>query len=583
MASVKLEEEGVEVLSNRASAPKEIWPLLLTLVGGLVCYGLFVNRGLGLSVIGYSIAPAERVLQGEVPYRDFLFNYTPGILWVNAALMKVFGVTLMSTRIGLFAFKLITLLALYYLGRRLTNRWAGLVPVALTLAWPGHQQIFNVYPDQYLVLFALAGLLCMLNYDKTNGAGWLVLCGVATGLVFLFKYNVGVLLVASSTVVILMREVMTTRRITGAAKGIAAYLLGFAGVAGALIAYLIYSHAFGAMVGHFLHHAAEYSETRSVGLPSPNVLLPAVVLLPLLAIGLVILFGAGRAFGVYWIAALIVDSWFVLQAARGKVFSDSVIASVAYFPPLVFVVALALAAWHLKNKKRIESWWRDNGAIMITGLFALAVYLEVFPRADYYHLVRVLPPVFLFLVVLLNRSLAPLADFLRRYVPSPPRNALLILATPIVFLLVVGVHDTWQPQFDAGFHFRDNRELAIQRGRGILVEERQADLTEGLVRLIQDNSSPDDYIFSFAQRGSALYFLAGRRNPTRFLWWRSVGISGEEREGVMTMISNRRARLIIVQDIEANKEIQDFIGSNYERIGSVADIAVFGLRSQERQ
>jgi 4-amino-4-deoxy-L-arabinose transferase-like glycosyltransferase len=587
MASVKLEDERPHVpnavLNNRASAAKEIWPILLTLVGGLVCYGLFVNRGLGLSVIGYSIAPAERVLQGEVPYRDFLFNYTPGILWVNAALMKVFGVTLMSTRIGLFVFKLTTLLALYYLGRRLTNRWAALVPVALTLAWPGHQQIFNVYPDQYLVLFALAGLLCMLNYDKTNGAGWLVLCGLATGLVFLFKYNVGVLLVASSTVVILMRELMTTRRIAGAAKAISTYVVGFGVVAGALVAYLIYNHAFGAMVGHFLHHAAEYSETRSVGLPSPDVLLPAVVLLPLMAIGLVILFGAGRAFGVYWIAALTVDSWFVLQATRGKVFSDSVIASVAYFPPLVFIIALALAAWQLKNKKRVEGWWGDKGAITITGLFGLAIYLEVFPRADYYHLVRVLPPVFLFLILLLNRGLAPLADFLRRYVSLPTRSALLILATPIVFLMVVGVHDTWQPQFDSGFHFRDNRELAIARGRGILVEEKQAELTEGLVRLIQDNSTPDDYIFSFAQRGSGLYFLAARRNPTCFLWWRSVGISGEEREGVMTMISNRRARLIIVQDIDANREIQDFIGSNYERIGSVADIAVFGLRSQERQ
>ncbi len=579
MASVRLEEERPDVLNTRASGPKEILPILLTLVGGLVCYGLFVNRGLGLSVIGYSIAPAERVMQGEVPYRDFLFNYTPGILWVNALLMKAFGATLMVTRIGLFVFKLTTLLALYYVGRRLTNRWAALVPVALTLAWPGHQQIFNVYPDQYLVLFALAGLLCMWNYDRTSGAGWLVLCGLATGLVFLFKYNVGVLLVASSTVVILMRELMTTRRVTGAAKAVAIYLIGFGVVAGVLVAYLTYNHAFGAMVGHFLHHAAEYSETRSVGLPSPRLpLLSAVILLPAMAIGVLILVGAGRVFGFYWIAVLVVESRYVLQAIPGKAFSDSVIAWVAYFPPLVFVVALALAAWQLKNRQRIESWWRDYGAITITGLFALAVYLEVFPRADYYHLVRVLPPVFLFLVVLLNRSLPSLSELLRRRVPWPNWNAVLIVATPILCLLVAGVMDTWQPQFDSGFHFRDNRELAIERGQGILVEEKQAELTEGLVQLIQDNSSPDDYIFSFAQRGSGLYFLAARRNPTRFLWWRSVGISGEEREAVMTMISNRRAKLIIVQDTDANKEIQDFISANYEHIGTVTDIAVYGLR-----
>src|SRR6266849_1052844 len=143
MPGVKPEEDQrSEVLRRRLAAQRDAVPLLATCAAGLICYGLFYNRGLGLSVIGYSIAPAERVMQGEVPYRDFLFNYTPGILWLNALLMKAFGATLMATRIGLFVFKLTTLLELYYLGRRLMNRWAALVPVALTLAWPGYQQIF---------------------------------------------------------------------------------------------------------------------------------------------------------------------------------------------------------------------------------------------------------------------------------------------------------------------------------------------------------------------------------------------------------------------------------------------------------
>src|SRR6266404_6500268 len=173
MPGVRPQEDQPSEVHKRRRTPalSDVAPLLVTFIAGLVCYGLFVNRGLGLSVIGYSIAPAERVLQGEIPYRDFLFNYTPGILWVNSLLMKVFGPTLMATRIGLFVFKLATLLTLYHLGRRLTNRWIALVPVVLTLAWLGHQQIFNVYPDQYLMLFALAGLLCMLNYDSRGGEG----------------------------------------------------------------------------------------------------------------------------------------------------------------------------------------------------------------------------------------------------------------------------------------------------------------------------------------------------------------------------------------------------------------------------
>src|SRR5215470_3292565 len=84
-------------------------PLLITIAAGVLVYGLFYNRGIWLAVVGYSVSPAQRVLEGEVPYRDFLFNYTPGILWLNAQLMKTFGISLMPIHLGLLAFKLLTL------------------------------------------------------------------------------------------------------------------------------------------------------------------------------------------------------------------------------------------------------------------------------------------------------------------------------------------------------------------------------------------------------------------------------------------------------------------------------------------
>src|ERR1051325_7425202 len=112
-------------------------PPLVTMGAGAICFGLVYRRGLGLAVIGYTVAPTERVLQGEVPYRDFLFNYTPGILWLNALLMKLFGVSMLTVRAGLLVTKLATLLLVYVLARRLTNERLALLPVALTLAWLG--------------------------------------------------------------------------------------------------------------------------------------------------------------------------------------------------------------------------------------------------------------------------------------------------------------------------------------------------------------------------------------------------------------------------------------------------------------
>ncbi|HWC77003.1 MAG TPA: hypothetical protein VG778_06045, partial [Blastocatellia bacterium] len=84
---------GVEdpARDRRLTALKNALPVLITVAAGLLCYGLFVRRSVWLSVVGYSVSPSERVLNGEVPYRDFLYNYTPGTLWFNALLMKLFG------------------------------------------------------------------------------------------------------------------------------------------------------------------------------------------------------------------------------------------------------------------------------------------------------------------------------------------------------------------------------------------------------------------------------------------------------------------------------------------------------------
>ena len=174
LSSLSVETEPqTESSPRRRFSLRDALPFAITFLAGLFCYGLFVKRGVWLSVIGYSVSPSERVLNGEIPYRDFLYNYTPGMLWVNALLMKAFGVSLLTINYGLLAFKLLTLLALYVVTKRLTSRWVALIPVTLTLSWLGHKYIFGVVPTQYSLLFVLIGLLFMLNYDRTIiGSGY---------------------------------------------------------------------------------------------------------------------------------------------------------------------------------------------------------------------------------------------------------------------------------------------------------------------------------------------------------------------------------------------------------------------------
>jgi hypothetical protein len=174
----------------------------------------------------------------------------------------------------------------------------------------------------------------MLTYDKTGRAGWLLLCGLAIGVVFVFKYNVGVLLFGSGALAVIARELAVTRRIRNVPKNIVVYITGFALIAAALAGYLVYNQAFGAMIDHFLHHAAEYSETRSVMLPPAGVVLPAALAsLAAIGVGLLLIRRAGRYFGAYVAVVLVIGTIILLAPAKAAPLNQSAIASVAYFPP----------------------------------------------------------------------------------------------------------------------------------------------------------------------------------------------------------------------------------------------------------
>src|SRR5215470_15422627 len=109
----------------------------ITLLAAGLTYGLFLRHGVAPAVVGYNLVPSERVLLGEVPYRDFIYNYTPGVLWLNAALFKFLGTTLITARVGVYFSKVVAALSVYYVGPRYLPGWLELTAVLVKLAWVG--------------------------------------------------------------------------------------------------------------------------------------------------------------------------------------------------------------------------------------------------------------------------------------------------------------------------------------------------------------------------------------------------------------------------------------------------------------
>ncbi len=72
--------------------------MILTLALGFGFYSSYYNHGLILSDEGSLIRPAQRILTGEVPYRDFYHFYAPGRFYLLALLFRLGGEKFLISR-----------------------------------------------------------------------------------------------------------------------------------------------------------------------------------------------------------------------------------------------------------------------------------------------------------------------------------------------------------------------------------------------------------------------------------------------------------------------------------------------------
>jgi Dolichyl-phosphate-mannose-protein mannosyltransferase len=139
---------------------------------------------------GIVLAGAERILRGEVPYRDFFSFYTPGSFYLVALLFRVFGDSLVVGRASLAVTGAGCSVITYVLARRVCSRDIALF-AALLATIAGAAYRFLVLHNWYSTLLCCLAVYAAVHLIDSRKPIWALATGSLAALTVLFEQSKG--------------------------------------------------------------------------------------------------------------------------------------------------------------------------------------------------------------------------------------------------------------------------------------------------------------------------------------------------------------------------------------------------------
>lgn len=446
---------------------------------------------------GYLLGGVTRILDGQVPYRDFHHTYGPGRFYLVAFLFRLFGEDLLVLRALWLVMRTGVVVLAYLAGRRLLSRPGAVAAALFFVAAPGpwHKSFFH--------LFLLANFLALSGL-RGRGVRGSAAAGFLAGVTFLFRQDLGIFAGLSYGVLLLLG------RWTGETGKRAAFFAGFALLAVLPAAlYFAAEGALGAAAAKVLLAGAR--DNRTNALPFPPLLHP-------LSGG-----GTGAAF-------------FGLRLLY-------------YMPPPLYLFAGAAGLLHLLRRS-------GGTALLLAALLGALSFNQALWRSDLAHLLQALACFWLLLPWGVERAARWSAPLARAAVFALP--VLLFLATlgyarayesPVGPGRVAAEGLQPIPSYYLGSvaQVRGGAvRLPIERGRVRMAPDEAAFL-RAIGAALDRHSNPGDYMVT-VPGFQLLYFLFDRPNPTAYVHVRRAFDSPEEEDRYVRDLLDKPTRIVLLRD-----------------------------------
>jgi hypothetical protein len=474
---------------------------------------------------GFLAYGAVRVMQGEVPHRDFVSLQPPLSFYTVAGVFKLFGTSLASLRLlGLSIFLLLPLL-IYGIGRNFTGS---------------------------IVSCAAAAPACMFGIASYNFVPLAVWQGIAASL---------------AAVLFFLPAVFSKRQ----------WLAFPAGLLTAASLFLRHDQAVYTMLSIFAL-AIALGIARSDSISRAD--LKRVLLFWLVGIAIVLI----PAILVWWrlgalpemFRQLILFPFTTYRRTSARPFPnlfvwrsgwESTLVLLFYLPPFVQAIAAVCLVRSLIGRQLR----RRQAILTFLIIWSTLFYLQVVIRSDIIHLVITLPPFFL------------LVAFGWSIVREKARNhrklhiALCAVSTAFVAWIL------WMP-FTLPLVSGQTEQLTLDRG-GVRMSPAQAHVVADFVRHVQASVPPDRPILALPYM-PVFYFLCERRNPTRwnYLWPGDQTVHDHERlieeaerdPPVLVLLSQKREVAAFAPAIIR------YLRAHYLRTGDFGDVGIYTRKSEPK-
>lgn len=169
--------------------------LLFVLLFGLSLAGYKYNSTYliydwALADIGQTYMSALHLLEGQVPYRDFPYQWGPYSLYLTAYILKLFGIKISSIKLAMTLVVIATTGVTYLLGREFLPRFHAFF-AALIIHIIFIQNTLVPYANIFVVPVGLTALLLIVKYRQKRKEYFVLLAGFLCGIALGLKFSAG--------------------------------------------------------------------------------------------------------------------------------------------------------------------------------------------------------------------------------------------------------------------------------------------------------------------------------------------------------------------------------------------------------